>query len=120
MNVSPITWLLIVAPTAVLAAVLFLFVFEKNDETAALERDRLNIQRLEFDRDFATAWNNERMEAPDPTELAALKNKLVAKERAAEAAEKERCKKMQALSAELENTLKASGGSAEKISNNCE
>ena len=57
MNLNPLTWLLVLAPAAVIGALLFVWVYQSNSSTADLERDRMRLESMEFDRDAAAAWN---------------------------------------------------------------
>ena len=56
---NPLNWLLIVAPAAVLAALLFVLIYQQTESTAQIERQRIHLESLRFDRDFAKAWNGE-------------------------------------------------------------
>ena len=56
---NPISWLLIVAPVAVLGALLFVLIYQHTDATAHIERQRIYLESLRFERDFAKAWNGE-------------------------------------------------------------
>lgn len=102
---NPITWLFIAAPAAVLAALLFLWVYQDNTERGDLMRERQAVEHLEFDRDFANAWNGEQLQAPKQADIDAARAKVAAIEQAKEAREAERCQKLAKLSTELENTI---------------
>lgn len=109
---NPITWLFIVAPAAVLAAVLFIWVYQDNSSRADLVQAQSKVERLEFDRDFAKAWNGQKIEAPDNSALDQAKAKVVALETAESVRRKEQCKRLARLSNDLENSLKSQESSS--------
>ena len=45
MNLNPLTWLLVLAPAAVIGALLFVWVYQSNSSTADLERDHAGDRR---------------------------------------------------------------------------
>lgn len=103
---NPITWLFIIAPTAVLGALLFVWVYQDNTERGEVMREQQKIERLEFDRDFANAWNGEQIEAPEQGEIDAAKAKLAAIEQAKAVRQQQRCEKLAELAGDLESTIK--------------
>jgi len=111
-NVNPLMWLFVLAPAAVIGALLFIWVYESNTATADLERDRMRLESMEFDRDAAAAWNGEKIEAPSADSIEALRARIEAKEAAADAANAARCQKMDELAQRLNETLQEQGGSA--------
>jgi len=64
MNVTPMQWLFIAAPTAVIGTVLFLMLYESSDMERQVLKQEQTIRQMEFDRDFASAWNGEAMTVP--------------------------------------------------------
>jgi len=106
--VNPITWLFIIAPTAVLGAVLFIWVYQDTTERGEEMRQQQKLDHLEFDRNFANAWNGERIEAPGNGEIEAQRQKLAAMEQVKQARDLERCRKLAELSGQLETTIKGS------------
>ncbi|MDF4311326.1 hypothetical protein CKA27_25815 [Vibrio coralliilyticus] len=66
---TPIHWLLIVCPAAVLGAVLFIGVFERVDNTAEEQRATVQLKQMEFDKQFADAWNEGVIKGPSDAEL---------------------------------------------------
>ena len=109
---NPLLWLMIIAPSTVLGAILFLWVYQNNADTASLERDRMRLEQMKFDRDFAAAWNGKTILEPEADEIAALQARIKQRERVAEAAALERCQKLERMSAQLNRSLMESGGSA--------
>lgn len=105
MNLNPLTWLLIVAPTAVLAAVIFIWLYQDNRAVVDIERDRHRVEQMEFNRDFAQAWNGKPIEGPAQAEIDALKGKVAAKEAAQAENEKLNCERMNRLAGELGSQL---------------
>lgn len=105
---NPITWLFIVAPAAVLAAVLFVWVYQDTTDRGEEMRQQQKLERMEFDRNFANAWNGERIEAPGDDEIEAQRQKLAAIEKAKQARDLERCRKLAELAGQLETTIKGS------------
>ncbi|EDQ9622632.1 hypothetical protein ACRTJ0_004596 [Salmonella enterica subsp. enterica serovar Cerro] len=114
MNLNPLTWLLVLAPAAVIGALLFVWVYQSNSSTADLERDRMRLESMEFDRDAAAAWNGQPLQGPNTEEMDQLRSRINAKESAADAAAAERCQRMADLAARLDTTLQEQGGSAAK------
>lgn len=112
MNLNPLTFLLVLAPAAVIGALLFIFVYDGATTTADLERDRMRLESLEFQRDAAAAWNGGRLEAPDADEIARLRERIAGREAAADAAAAERCARMAELADNLSDTLKQGKGPA--------
>lgn len=102
---NPITWLFIVAPAAVLAAVLFVWVYQDNSERSEVMREQQKLEALQFDRDFAAAWNGDKIEGPEAEAINAQKQKLERIEQAKKERERERCQKLAALSKDLESTI---------------
>lgn len=105
MNFGPLTWLLIVAPTAVLGAVIFVWLYQDNRAVVDLERDRHRVQQMEFDRDFAQAWSGKQIDGPAQADIDALKGSLAAKEAAQAENEKRNCERMNRLASELGGQL---------------
>jgi hydroxypyruvate isomerase len=103
---NPIIWLFVVAPAAVLAAVLFVWVYQDSSDKGEAMREQHQLERLEFGRDFAAAWNGERIEAPASAEIEAARAKVIATEARREAQKRERCQRLAALAKDLESTLK--------------
>ena len=99
MNLNPLTWLLVLAPAAVIGALLFVWVYQSNSSTADLERDRMRLESMEFDRDAAAAWNGQPLQGPNTEDMAQLRS---------------RCQRMADLAARLDTTLQEQGGSAAK------
>lgn len=64
MNVTPMQWLFIAAPTAVIGTVLFLMLYESSDMERQVLKQEQTIRQMEFDRDFASAWNGEALTVP--------------------------------------------------------
>lgn len=112
MNLNPIAWLFVLAPAAVIGALLFVWVYQSNSDDADLERERMRLDAMEFDRDAAAAWNGQQIQGPNDDEIAELRARIKAKQQAADAAASERCRKMADLAAQLDETLKKQGGSA--------
>lgn len=105
MNFGPLTWLLIVAPTAVLAALIFVWLYQDNRAVVDLERDRHRVQQMEFDQDFAKVWNGGKIEAPAQADIDALKGQLAKKEAAQAENERLNCERMNQLAGELGGQL---------------
>ncbi|EKO2815814.1 hypothetical protein ACN3YC_004500 [Salmonella enterica subsp. enterica serovar Cerro] len=112
MNMNPLTWLLVLAPAAVIGALLFVWVYQSNSSTAELERERMRLESMEFDRDAAAAWNGQPLQGPSEEDMAQLRSRINAKQNAADAAAAERCKRMAELAARLDASLQEQGGSA--------
>lgn len=107
MNFGPLTWLLIVAPTAVLAALIFIWLYQDNRAVVDLERDRHRVQQMEFDRDFSQAWNGGTLQAQPQAEIDALKAQVQAKEAVQKEAERVNCERVNQLAKELGGQLAA-------------
>lgn len=73
---NPMQWLLIAAPATVIAAILFIGVFERVDNTAEVQREKAQLQQMEFDQDFASAWNGEAISSPGENEIEAQRTKV--------------------------------------------
>jgi Na+/phosphate symporter len=73
---NPMQWLLIAAPATVIAAILFIGVFERVDNTAEVQREKAQLQQMEFDQDFASAWNGEAISSPSENEIEAQRTKV--------------------------------------------
>lgn len=105
MNLNPLTFLLIMAPAAVIGAVLFIYVYQSSTATADLERDRIRLESLEFRQEAAAVWNGEKVPGIDPEELAQLRQRIASKEQAAENAAQERCERLAAFGEQLTGSL---------------
>ncbi len=103
---NPIVWLFIVAPAAVLAALLFVWVYQDSSDKGEAMREQQHLERLEFDRDFSAAWNGERIEPPAASEIEAARAKVAAIEARNAAKKLERCQRLAALAKDLETTVK--------------
>jgi len=81
-----ILWL--IAPAAMIGAVIFFFVYEQNTENQDIQRAKMELQQSKFDKDFATAWNTGTVELKD--DVASKKMKLEQIEKDAERKKTER------------------------------
>lgn len=103
---NPLTWLFIAAPTAVIAALIFLWLYQDNRAVVDLERDRHRVEQMEFNRDFSRAWNGQPIEGPAQEEIDALKGQIAAKEAVNKENERLNCERMNRLAGELGDQLK--------------
>lgn len=113
---NPLMWLFVVAPAAALAALLFVWVYQEQTERGEIQREQHRTERLEFDRDFAAAWNGGRVETPDGSELDKSRARLAELEAARDAGEADRCERLAALAGQLEGVIVTGTGPA----HNCE
>lgn len=109
---NPLVWLFVVAPAAAVAAMLFVWVYQEQTERSEIQREQHRIERLEFDRDFADAWNGGQLSIPDGSELDRSRARLEALEAARDAGEADKCEKMAALAKQLEGVVMAGTGPA--------
>jgi len=114
--VNPIVWLFVVAPAAAVAALLFVWVYQEQTERGELQREQIRIERQEFDRDFAAAWNGGKVEAPQASDLEKTRARVAALEARRDAKEQEQCQRLAELAGELEGVVRAETA----VSGNCE
>lgn len=107
---NPLVWLFVVAPAAALAALIFLWVYKDQSNTAELQREQHRASQLEFNRDFAAAWNGERIETPNPSELERSRARVAALEERRDAESEETCKRLAQLAEGLEGVVLAESG----------
>lgn len=105
---NPIQWLLIAAPATVIAAVLFVGVFERVDNTAEIQRESVELKQMEFDKEFAAAWNGQGISAPGADEIKQKKAHLVKLKELAAKAKQEQNEKVEQLVRQL--TAEINGG----------
>lgn len=106
---NPLVWLVVVAPAAALAGLLFVWVYQDQTDRAELQREQSRVERQEFDRDFAAAWNGGALKEPETSELEKSRARVAALEARREAAELDRCKRLASLANELEGVVVGSG-----------
>lgn len=113
---NPLVWLFVVAPAAAVAALLFVWVYQDQTDRGELQREQSRIERQEFDRDFAAAWNGNSIEAPPASELEKTRARVASLEARRDAKEQEQCERLAALASELEGVVMADRSTA----NNCQ
>lgn len=99
---NPLALLVFIAPAAVLGVVVFTWVYEDQTERHGIERQKHEIRQMEFDRDFAKAWNGEALDAPDEARLAAARAELEQSQERQVERERERCERLSRLASELD------------------
>ena len=102
---NPIGYLFLVAPVAVLAAFLFMNVYQSQSSSGEIHRAKVEATQMQFDKDFASAWNAGKVEAPETQALELAKARVVELENEKKAAEEARAQKLAELDKHLENTL---------------
>jgi len=107
---NPLVWLFVVAPAAAVAALLFIWVYQEQTDRGELQREQSRLERQEFDRDFAAAWNGEALQSPEAAELEKTRARLAALEARRDAKEQEQCQRLAALAGELEGVVMAEKG----------
>lgn len=98
---NPIQWLLIAAPATVIAAVLFVGVFERVDNTAQIQRETVELKQMEFDQEFASAWNGQGVSAPGADEIEQKKAHLAKLKELAAKAKQEQNEQIEQLVEQL-------------------
>lgn len=107
---NPLLWLFVVAPAAAVAALLFIWVYTDQTDRGELQREQHRVEREEFDRDFAAAWNGNPIEAPVPTDLEKSRARVAALEARRDAKEETSCKRLASLAGQLEGVVAADSG----------
>lgn len=103
-NLTPMQWLFILAPSAVVAGVLFILFYESSDmERRVLIQDQ-EVRQMEFDRDFANAWNGSAIEAP-ANDIDAAKQRLAALKDEQDAKRQARDEKLMQLREKMEKEI---------------
>lgn len=110
---NPLVWLFVVAPAAAVAALLFVWVYQDQTDRGELQREQSRIERQEFDRDFAAAWNGEKIEAPQASDLEKTRARVASLEARRDAKDQEQCKRLAALASELEGVVMPAAGASD-------
>ncbi|MNQ66777.1 hypothetical protein D3C85_812770 [compost metagenome] len=107
---NPLVWLFVVAPAAAVAALLFVWVYQEQTDRGELQREQSRLERQEFDRDFAAAWNGDELKGPEGSDLEKTRARVASLEARRDAKEQEQCKRLAALAGELEGVVMAEKG----------
>lgn len=102
---NPLSYLFVIAPVAVLAAFLFMNVYQSQSSSGEIHRAKIEATQLQFDKDFASAWNSGSVEAPEKQALELAKARVIELENAKKAAEEERAQKLAELAKQMEKVL---------------
>lgn len=113
---NPLVWLFVVAPAAAVAALLFVWVYQEQTDRGELQREQSRIERQEFDRDFAAAWNGDELKGPEVSDIEKTRARVASLEARRDTKRQEQCKRLAALAGELEGVVRAD----KAISKNCE
>ena len=61
---SPLAIMAVIAPSALLGALLFFFVYDEHSTKNDIQRDKHQLETMKFDRDFSNAWNGDSVTPP--------------------------------------------------------
>ncbi|MGP9795681.1 hypothetical protein ACT3T8_18050 [Halomonas sp. AOP1-B1-8] len=106
---NPLAILFLLAPGVAIGVLLFVWVYEDQSGRVEIERQKHEVRQLEFEKDFADAWNGGTLEGPSPEQIASAKAELEAAQTAKQEREQERCEKMSSLAADIDPSSDRSG-----------
>ncbi|MCS5798181.1 hypothetical protein LNN94_27315 [Klebsiella pneumoniae subsp. pneumoniae] len=77
---SPLAIMAVIAPSALLGALLFFFVYDEHSTKNDIQRDKHQLETMKFDRDFSNAWNGDSVTPPKENDIASMEEKIKMKE----------------------------------------
>lgn len=114
---NPMHLLLFIAPATVIGAILFVGVFDQLDDTAEIERETIHIEKMEFDQDFASAWNGGNISAVDQQEITQKKVQLQELKDLASKAKAQKKEQLARFAEELQGSLDSERDVTKDIAN---
>lgn len=110
---NPLVWLFVVAPAAAVAALLFVWVYQEQTDRGELQREQVRLERQEFDKDFAAAWNGGPLESPRAEDIEKTRARVASLEAKQAAKEQGRCERLASLATELGGVVQANQAASE-------
>lgn len=106
---SPLAIIAVIAPSALLGAFLFFFVYDEHSMKNDIQRDRHQLETMKFDRDFSNAWNGDSVTPQKENDITSMEERIKRKEEKAEEEKEERERRMKKILEDVENKIANSG-----------
>lgn len=106
---SPLAIMAVIAPSALLGALLFFFVYDEHSTKNDIQRDKHQLETMKFDRDFSNAWNGDSVTAPKENDITSMEEKIKMKEDKAKKEKEERERRIKKIQEDVERKITTSG-----------